>query len=156
MLLSVLSGPAVAQDCVPIPGLEGTCGPVAPVCPCFAEGDLDAWFTPADSYALYWSRRPNGNSDHLSIRNESWEFECGGNPTEWSAPTYGVDLFRECGVTDGGTCEIWTDTWLAAPVHGWAGGGTSTSLTLDEDQFQACQDLVNDHIIDEALWYASW
>jgi hypothetical protein len=148
---------AQAGDCVPIPGLEDTCGePPPPACPCFSEAELDGWFSVSDSYAYYWSNRPSGDNDYWSIRQESWEFECGGSPTEWSAPHYGVDVYRECGQTDGGTCEIWTDTWLAAPVHAWAGDGTSTSLALDEDEFQACQGLIDDHVSDEGLWFASW
>ncbi len=156
-LLSLSLLPAArADDCVEVPGIEGSCVPVAPACPCFTAAELAAGFPAVDSYALYWARRPSGQNDQLSLRTESWDFVCAGSPTAWSAPTTGIDLYRDCGQTDGGTCERWTDTWLAAPVHDWADDGTSTTLALDEDAFLACQELAWDHIIDQALWTASW
>ena len=141
------SDPAVAPDQAELDdGLDNDCDGWTDedfTCPCFDEADLDALLAGWQHYALMWDIRADGRAQVTSLRGYNWEQNSSGG---WQAPTVGADLYRT--IADGGapSCEVWDDTWLAAPTHGWAGTGSTDTLAIAEESVSVCQGVLNDWI----------
>lgn len=161
-LVGAVSPSTASATCIPAEiaeGLEGDfeiCPEVEEdACPCFSTTDIDLAFDGLDAYAYSWNRRPWGVTDQTSLRADAWE--CG--PDGWSAPTAGFDTYAEtaeCGTFSTYYCETWTDTWLAAPYHTWAGDGESLVVEVSQAEFEACEAVLDDYIAAEGVPAWSW
>ena len=119
-------------------------------CPCFAPADLDALLGGQSTYAYGWAVRSDGTTDVLSLRAYSW-FQ--GADGQWRSPTVGADVGW-----DGGQawCATWSQTWLAAPTHGWDSDGVETSIDINATEEALCRGVLEDWIADEAVPLQTW
>lgn len=140
------SGPGVAEI---EDGIDNDCdGDIDEgfVCPCYDAGDLDALLADPLTYALGWAVRADGLTDVTSLRGYTWAYN--GADAQWQSPTVGADLYDDGGVA---TCEVWSETWLAAPDHAWAGDAVSVAQPVPDASVAVCQGLLDDWIVDQAV-----
>jgi hypothetical protein len=147
--LTATNGSATAgmTDGQPSPGVF-----TSAACPCFSKAQLDKAMDNQDPYALFWERQADGVRDHWSLRGETWEQGW----FYWKAPTVGFDAYSVEGAPTAFRCESWGDTWVASPIHAWAGTGWSDARQTTAAQYRACVRLLEDWIDKERVAVSYW
>ena len=110
------------------------------VCPCYDAEDLDDMTLGLDVFGLGWAVRYDGLTEVTSLRANYWFFNA--DADQWQSPYLGADVYRVPEEDDAPYCELWSETWLAAPDHAWAGDGVFSPELIPEESFAVCQDVL--------------
>jgi len=121
------------------------------VCPCFDAADLDADFSGWSLYTYTWAVRSSGLTDVYSQRGYTWTYDS--DLGQWTSPTIGADAWY-----DGSQawCGTWSETWLAAPDHAWAGDYVGSSVAITDEEYDVCHDVLSQWTTDNGSPVTSW
>lgn len=128
---------------------------VNPTCSCYDDAYLYLLFAEDETYALTWDQRWRDDLvDVLSLRSYTWSYdEVSGM---WESPTMGADAYRDPSEGDQAYCEVWSGTWLAAPVHDWADDIRSARVKVSDADFAACDQSLRTWIENEGVPVYAW
>lgn len=68
----------------------------------------------------------------------------------------GADVYRVAAEGGAPYCEVWSQTWLAAPDHAWADDGEFWPQALSEASFPACEDVLYGWIDENGVPLTTW
>ena len=120
-------------------------------CPCFDEDDLDDYFAGWSLTARYWSKRPSGTTNELSLQGWTWVYD-----GSWSAPTIGADIYRVTAEGGAPYCETWSQTWLASGINAWDDDYVGESYAIAEEDYETCDGMMRGWAADAGLSITSW
>ena len=123
-------------------------------CPCFDSGDLDGLLAGQETAAFTWSARPWGVSEVTSLQGFEWVYDS--DTAMWTRPTVGADMYRVDAEGGAPYCEVWSETYLAAPVHAWAGDQVSDTQAIAEESVSVCEGVLDAWIVDNGVPLTSW
>ena len=128
---------------------------VNPTCTCYDTSYLDDLFVNDETYALTWDDRwRDGLSEVLSLRGYSWYYNIVDGV--WESPTVGADAYRDPEDGNQAYCEVWSGTWIAAPVHDWADDIRSAQVRVSDVNFAACDQHLRTWIASEEVLVYTW